>query len=175
MSLDHNNNNNNTSMDLDSADRPFDNIINFRDVGKSINTLMGRECVLNMYTYKEKTDYITRILREGVLFRSARVCLYSLKKKKKVTKIDKKLTKKSSTMPLNEINAGYSMNSAFRRLLTCDLCTLPLSPFLQISNIQSTYSILTMKQHRTQNGHAKTPSRTRPRLRSTTGRTPPRR
>lgn len=73
-------------MDLDSADRPFDNIINFRDVGKSINTLMGRGCVLNMYTYKEeKTDYITRILREGVLFRSARVCFfffYSLKKKR---------------------------------------------------------------------------------------------
>lgn len=42
-------------MDLDSADRPFDNIINFRDVGKSINTLMGRECVLNMYTYKEES------------------------------------------------------------------------------------------------------------------------
>ena len=51
-------------MDLDSADRPFDNIINFRDVGKSINTLMGRECVLFLiviYTclHREKTDCVT--------------------------------------------------------------------------------------------------------------------
>ncbi|GIK06837.1 hypothetical protein Aspvir_002489 [Aspergillus viridinutans] len=45
-----------SSIDLDSADRPFDNIINFRDVGRSINQLMG-----------------SRILKEGVLFRSARL------------------------------------------------------------------------------------------------------
>ncbi|GFF35416.1 tyrosine-protein phosphatase [Aspergillus udagawae] len=45
-----------SSVDLDSADRPFDNIINFRDVGRSINQLMG-----------------SRILKEGVLFRSARL------------------------------------------------------------------------------------------------------
>ncbi|BCR83790.1 putative tyrosine/serine protein phosphatase [Aspergillus chevalieri] len=42
--------------DLSSADRPFDNIINFRDVGKSINGLTGR-----------------RILKERVLYRSARL------------------------------------------------------------------------------------------------------
>lgn len=30
-----------SSFDLDSADRPFDNIINFRDVGSSINALCG--------------------------------------------------------------------------------------------------------------------------------------
>ncbi|KAF7161303.1 hypothetical protein CNMCM6106_008592 [Aspergillus hiratsukae] len=45
-----------SSIDLDSADRPFDNIINFRDVGRSINQLMG-----------------SRVLKEGVLFRSARL------------------------------------------------------------------------------------------------------
>lgn len=45
-----------SSVDLDSADRPFDNIINFRDVGRSVNHLMG-----------------SRILKEGVLFRSARL------------------------------------------------------------------------------------------------------
>jgi protein-tyrosine phosphatase len=35
-----------SSVDLDSADRPFDNIINFRDVGRSINQLMGSRYVL---------------------------------------------------------------------------------------------------------------------------------
>ncbi|RMJ21000.1 tyrosine serine protein phosphatase [Aspergillus sp. HF37] len=45
-----------TSVDLAAADRPFDNIINFRDVGVSINSLCG-----------------SRILKEGVLFRSARL------------------------------------------------------------------------------------------------------
>ncbi|KAJ6113688.1 hypothetical protein N7523_007005 [Penicillium sp. IBT 18751x] len=44
------------SIDLDSADRPFDNIINFRDVGRTINHFCG-----------------TQILKEGVLFRSARL------------------------------------------------------------------------------------------------------
>lgn len=29
------------SIDLDSADRPFDNIINFRDVGRTINHFCG--------------------------------------------------------------------------------------------------------------------------------------
>ncbi|KAL4737487.1 protein-tyrosine phosphatase-like protein [Aspergillus similis] len=41
------------SLDLDP---PFDNIINFRDVGRTINRIAGR-----------------KILREGVLFRSARL------------------------------------------------------------------------------------------------------
>ncbi|KAL4996833.1 protein-tyrosine phosphatase-like protein [Aspergillus recurvatus] len=41
------------SLDLD---RPFDSIINFRDVGRTINKLAGR-----------------KILKEGVLFRSARL------------------------------------------------------------------------------------------------------
>ncbi|KAE8365804.1 protein-tyrosine phosphatase-like protein [Aspergillus caelatus] len=45
-----------SSVDLDSPDRPFDNIINFRDVGRSINRLMGK-----------------KVLNEGVLFRSARL------------------------------------------------------------------------------------------------------
>jgi hypothetical protein len=30
-----------TSVDLAAADRPFDNIINFRDVGASVNSLCG--------------------------------------------------------------------------------------------------------------------------------------
>ncbi|KAL4975759.1 protein-tyrosine phosphatase-like protein [Aspergillus desertorum] len=42
-------------MNLD-LDRPFDNIINFRDVGRTINKLAGR-----------------KILKEGALFRSARL------------------------------------------------------------------------------------------------------
>ncbi|KAL4812243.1 protein-tyrosine phosphatase-like protein [Aspergillus spinulosporus] len=41
------------SLDLD---RPFDNITNFRDVGRTINTIAGR-----------------KILKEGVFFRSARL------------------------------------------------------------------------------------------------------
>ncbi|KAJ5585294.1 uncharacterized protein N7459_005094 [Penicillium hispanicum] len=45
-----------SSIDLDSPDRPFDNIINFRDVGRSINQFCG-----------------VQMLKEGVLFRSARL------------------------------------------------------------------------------------------------------
>ncbi|KAJ5157525.1 uncharacterized protein N7482_008625 [Penicillium canariense] len=45
-----------SSIDLDSPDRPFDNIINFRDVGRTINHFCGAE-----------------ILKEGILFRSARL------------------------------------------------------------------------------------------------------
>ncbi|PWY76192.1 putative tyrosine/serine protein phosphatase [Aspergillus heteromorphus CBS 117.55] len=45
-----------SSVDLDSPDRPFDNIINFRDVGRTINQLVGK-----------------RVLKEGLLFRSARL------------------------------------------------------------------------------------------------------
>ncbi|KAJ5224122.1 hypothetical protein N7468_008664 [Penicillium chermesinum] len=44
-----------SSVDLDSPDRPFDNIINFRDVGRTINHFCGAQ-----------------IVKEGVLFRSAR-------------------------------------------------------------------------------------------------------
>jgi hypothetical protein len=32
-----------SSVDLDSPDRPFDNIINFRDVGRSINGILGKK------------------------------------------------------------------------------------------------------------------------------------
>ncbi|KAJ5748082.1 uncharacterized protein N7511_009778 [Penicillium nucicola] len=45
-----------SSVDLDSPDRPFDNIINFRDVGRSVNQFCRKE-----------------ILKEGVFFRSARL------------------------------------------------------------------------------------------------------
>lgn len=34
-----------SSIDLDSADRPFDNIINFRDVGRSVNHFCGAQYV----------------------------------------------------------------------------------------------------------------------------------
>ncbi|CAG8313251.1 unnamed protein product [Penicillium nalgiovense] len=44
------------SVDLDSPDRPFDNIINFRDIGRSVNQFCRKE-----------------ILKEGVFFRSARL------------------------------------------------------------------------------------------------------
>ncbi|KAJ5954342.1 Tyrosine/serine-protein phosphatase IphP-type [Penicillium viridicatum] len=44
------------SVDLDSPDRPFDNIINFRDVGRAVNQFCRKE-----------------ILKEGVFFRSARL------------------------------------------------------------------------------------------------------
>ncbi|GES64555.1 tyrosine/serine protein phosphatase [Aspergillus terreus] len=47
-----------SSVDLDSPDRPFDNIINFRDVGRSINGILGK-----------------KVLKEGVLYRSARIQL----------------------------------------------------------------------------------------------------
>ncbi|KAF3402905.1 hypothetical protein DPV78_004417 [Talaromyces pinophilus] len=45
-----------SSFDLASPDRPFDNILNFRDVGRTVNEFAGK-----------------RILREGILFRSARL------------------------------------------------------------------------------------------------------
>ncbi|GLA30785.1 hypothetical protein AnigIFM63604_011717 [Aspergillus niger] len=45
-----------SSVDLDSPGRPFDNIINFRDVGRTINQLIGK-----------------RVLKEGIIFRSARL------------------------------------------------------------------------------------------------------
>ncbi|KAF7597433.1 hypothetical protein BBP40_003680 [Aspergillus hancockii] len=41
-----------SSIDLDSPDRPFDNIINFRDVGRSINRLMGKQTEHQMATAK---------------------------------------------------------------------------------------------------------------------------
>ncbi|OGM39445.1 putative tyrosine/serine protein phosphatase [Aspergillus bombycis] len=41
-----------SSVDLDSPDRPFDNIINFRDVGRSINRLMGKKPEHQMATAK---------------------------------------------------------------------------------------------------------------------------
>ncbi|KAH8693576.1 putative tyrosine/serine protein phosphatase [Talaromyces proteolyticus] len=44
-----------SSFDLVSTDRPLDNVLNFRDVGRSINELSG-----------------SKILKEGLLFRSAR-------------------------------------------------------------------------------------------------------
>ncbi|KAE8163169.1 protein-tyrosine phosphatase-like protein [Aspergillus tamarii] len=57
-----------SSVDLDSPDRPFDNIINFRDVGRSINRLMGK-----------------KVLNEGVLFRSARLDDASERDKRRLT------------------------------------------------------------------------------------------
>ncbi|OJJ70767.1 hypothetical protein ASPBRDRAFT_45015 [Aspergillus brasiliensis CBS 101740] len=45
-----------SSVDLDSPGGPFDNILNFRDVGRTINQLVGK-----------------RVLKEGILFRSARL------------------------------------------------------------------------------------------------------
>lgn len=71
-----------SSVDLDSAGRPFDNIINFRDVGKSVNKLYGSQYgwlfFLLLSTYPCEADLmdsfsLTRILKEGILFRSARV------------------------------------------------------------------------------------------------------
>ncbi|PLB46968.1 putative tyrosine/serine protein phosphatase [Aspergillus steynii IBT 23096] len=57
-----------SSVDLDSPDRPFDNIINFRDVGRSINRLLGRP-----------------VLKEGILFRSARLDDASERDKRRIT------------------------------------------------------------------------------------------
>ncbi|KAI9923638.1 hypothetical protein ASPWEDRAFT_737692 [Aspergillus wentii DTO 134E9] len=57
-----------SSIDLDSADRPFDNIINFRDVASSINDCLG-----------------SRVLKEGVLFRSARLDDASERDKRRLT------------------------------------------------------------------------------------------
>ncbi|RAO66938.1 uncharacterized protein BHQ10_002950 [Talaromyces amestolkiae] len=45
-----------SSFDLASPDRPFDNILNFRDVGRAVNEFAGN-----------------RVVREGILFRSARL------------------------------------------------------------------------------------------------------
>lgn len=36
-----------SSVDLDSPDRPFDNIINFRDVGRTINQFCGAQYVVH--------------------------------------------------------------------------------------------------------------------------------
>ncbi|KAJ5961048.1 Tyrosine/serine-protein phosphatase IphP-type [Penicillium vulpinum] len=56
------------SVDLDSPDRPFDNIINFRDVGRAINQFCRKE-----------------ILKEGVFFRSARLDDASERDKRRLT------------------------------------------------------------------------------------------
>ncbi|OXV11292.1 hypothetical protein Egran_00944 [Elaphomyces granulatus] len=55
------------SFDLVTPDRPFDNILNFRDVGRFINSVHG-----------------SRILKEGILFRSARVDDASERDKKRL-------------------------------------------------------------------------------------------
>ncbi|RAK82450.1 putative tyrosine/serine protein phosphatase [Aspergillus fijiensis CBS 313.89] len=57
-----------SSIDLDSADRPFDNIINFRDVGRTVNEVLGR-----------------RVIKEGLLFRSARLDEASERDKRRLT------------------------------------------------------------------------------------------
>ncbi|OJK00562.1 hypothetical protein ASPACDRAFT_28590 [Aspergillus aculeatus ATCC 16872] len=57
-----------SSIDLDSADRPFDNIINFRDVGRTVNQVLGR-----------------RVIKEGLLFRSARLDEASERDKRRLT------------------------------------------------------------------------------------------
>lgn len=68
-----------SSIDLDSPDRPFDNIINFRDVGRTINHFCGTECVLLFPESSpsplrpQYADCGTRVLKEGILYRSARV------------------------------------------------------------------------------------------------------
>lgn len=58
---------------LGSADRPFDNILNLRDVGRSINGFNGLKCVFYLLFWFYSSNCSFRILREGVLFRSARV------------------------------------------------------------------------------------------------------
>jgi hypothetical protein len=64
-----------SSIDLDSPGRPFDNIINFRDVGRSVNEFCGKQSVplLTPVLIHSQTDTTCRILNEGILFRSARV------------------------------------------------------------------------------------------------------
>ncbi|KAJ5894383.1 hypothetical protein N7495_006074 [Penicillium taxi] len=57
-----------SSIDLDSPERPFDNIINFRDVAQSINKFCGEQ-----------------ILREGVIYRSARLDDASERDKRRLT------------------------------------------------------------------------------------------
>ncbi|KAF5865630.1 hypothetical protein ETB97_003048 [Aspergillus alliaceus] len=47
-----------SSIDLDSPDRPFDNIINFRDVGRSINRLMGKKKVLALAASGYRSDAV---------------------------------------------------------------------------------------------------------------------
>lgn len=75
-----NSNSNSNSIDLPSADRPFDNIINFRDVGRTINAYLGGQYVLFMFQFDGHGNGAVlmtvthRMLKEGVLFRSARVC-----------------------------------------------------------------------------------------------------
>ncbi|EYE99494.1 putative tyrosine/serine protein phosphatase [Aspergillus ruber CBS 135680] len=76
--------------DLSAADRPFDNIINFRDVGKSINGLTGR-----------------RILKEGVLFRSARLDDASERDKRRLSNelhISTVIDLRSVYFPLSPLN-----------------------------------------------------------------------
>lgn len=49
------------SVDLDSPDRPFDNIINFRDVGRSVNQFCRKEWAtrLDVEVSKYKTNHLT--------------------------------------------------------------------------------------------------------------------
>jgi hypothetical protein len=50
----------------------FDNIINFRDVGRTINQFAGKKYSSQSHWYRGYANDI-RLLKEGVLFRSARV------------------------------------------------------------------------------------------------------
>lgn len=101
------------SIDLDSADRPFDNIINFRDVGRTINHFCGTPyvgaCHVNPPPKRSVSDTQTRILKEGVLFRSARVnsilCGQQSKQSLRILWKTDRDRLYSSTMPQNEINA----------------------------------------------------------------------
>lgn len=105
------------SVDLDSADRPFDNIINFRDVGRTVNHFAGAQYVRSCPVYPLKARYLTknRILKEGVLFRSARVIpSLSATVIQKNQNTDQDLLY-SSTMPQNEINADWPRNCTLRQ------------------------------------------------------------
>jgi len=55
-----------------SKDIPFENILNFRDVGKTVNEFVGRKYGLPTRINWSQLTSTSRLLAEGKVFRSAR-------------------------------------------------------------------------------------------------------
>ena len=56
----------------ETKDIPFENILNFRDVGKTVNDFVERKDNLQTRTNGSKPTSSRRLLAEGKVFRSAR-------------------------------------------------------------------------------------------------------
>jgi hypothetical protein len=100
-----------SSIDLVSADRPFDNIINFRDVGRSVNHFCGAQYVCSHVIRCHSTPLQAgKLIQKQDLERGRAISQCKGKftlndriRRRKNLKTDRDVY--SWTMPLNEINA----------------------------------------------------------------------